>query len=296
MDKLKLYKVIKLDLKILIFSVLIFIFVLITIVNVSASSVENGETKIDEVAIPIVMYHSVTTNYNKLGEYIIADYEFESDLRYLETHGYEAVFIEDLINYTKGGTLPEKPIILSFDDGYFDNYSSALNIAMEHGYKMVIAVIGSVAEDYEENGDENPNYAHLSWSRLNEMVDTGYVEIQCHTYDMHKTEPRKGVKKKWGESEEEYEFALTNDLNRFIGVMEENMGSRPTAIAYPFGAYGDTTGDIIKKAGFQAIMTSTEKVSTISRNKSSLYGLGRYVRPSGFSSEDFFKNHMGLEG
>ena len=70
------------------------------------------------VEVPVVMYHSMLKDEARHGQYVISPEEFENDLQYLQSHGYTTILIEDLIAYTKGGSLPEKPVLLTFDDGY----------------------------------------------------------------------------------------------------------------------------------------------------------------------------------
>ena len=82
------------------------------------------------VEVPIVMYHSVLKDESRHGQYVISPAELESDLKYLRDHGYTTILIEDLIAYTQGGPLPEKPVLLTFDDGYYNNYLYAFPLAM----------------------------------------------------------------------------------------------------------------------------------------------------------------------
>ena len=75
------------------------------------------------VRVPVIMYHAVMDDASRLGKYVISPEELESDFKWLSENGYTAVLSEDLINYTENGAaLPEKPILLTFDDGYYNNY------------------------------------------------------------------------------------------------------------------------------------------------------------------------------
>ena len=101
--------------------------------TVSALEREEG------VEVPVVMYHSVLKDEKYHGKYVISPAEFENDLQYLEAHGYTTILIQDLINYTKGGELPEKPVLLTFDDGYYNNYLYAFELAKQYQCKFVIS-------------------------------------------------------------------------------------------------------------------------------------------------------------
>lgn len=249
----------------------------------------------DSLDIPIVMYHSLLKDPDRQGEYVVSPATFEADLKYLQEQGYETILVKDLIAYTNGGTLPDKPIMLTFDDGYFNNYSYGFDIAKKYNCKFVIFPIGIEADKYTDSYEENANYSHANWDRLKEMQDSGMVEVQSHSYDLHSiSSGRWGAKKKKNETSSAYRAAIIADIQHSIDAIQEHIGRAPTAFAYPFGGMSQETPDILKDLGFSATMTSNERISSITRDPESLHGLGRFVRPSGQTSESFFKNVMKL--
>jgi len=288
--KRRLYALVKVNWKALAGAVLCAGLVFAAVFTVSAATAEEG------AEIPVVMYHSVLKDEARHGKYVIAPEEFESDLDYLEKHGYTTILISDLIAYTKGGELPEKPILLTFDDGYYNNYLYAFEIAKKHNVKFVISPIGYFADFYTESGERNAYYTHATWDELREMADSGLVEVQNHSYDLHKNaNGRTGVKKASGETEAQYEQRLTEDLLRAQNAIEEHVGARPTTMVYPFGAVSKATPGIVKKLGFSATLTCEERTSRVTRDPESLYGLGRYLRVSGVTSREFFEKKMKLK-
>lgn len=150
------------------------------------------------VCVPIIMYHEVKTI--KTGKDAITPYEFESDLKYLQQNNYTTITMTDLINHVyKGTPLPEKPIILSFDDGYLNNYVYVFPLLKKYNMKIVLSIIGKDTDDFTAIKDDNLDYSHVTWSQINEMIDSKYVEIQNHTYNLHSiTKGRFGCKKKPG--------------------------------------------------------------------------------------------------
>lgn len=253
-----------------------------------------GAVSAEGVEVPVVMYHSVLKDESRHGDYVIAPAEFESDVRYLREHGYTTVLIKDLIQYTQGGGLPEKPVLLTFDDGYYNNYLYAFPIAKQYGCKFVLSPIGKYAQLYTDTPDENAYYSHATWPQLREMAQSGLVEVQNHSYDLHSsTGGRLGVKQKAGESAEAYAQMLKGDLLQAQTAIEEQVGARPTAFVYPFGAVSKATPALVKEMGFLCTLSCEEKVSRVTRDPASLYGLGRFLRRSGVSTEAFFE-HMGL--
>lgn len=265
--------------------------------NPSASpSVSPASEETEGVEIPIVMYHSVLKDRARLGKYVISPDEFESDLKYLKDNGYTTILMEDLINYTQGGELPEKPVLLTFDDGYYNNYLYAFELAKQYEAKFVISPIGFYADQYTDTPDENAYYSHATWPQLQEMRESGLVEIENHSYNLHKSNgSRLGVKKVSGETDAQYEKMLTEDVLKAQEEIEGHVGVRPTTFVYPFGAVSKGTPEIIRKLGFTATLSCEEHISTVTRDPESLFDLGRYLRVSGPSSEKFFEKTMKLK-
>ena len=257
--------------------------------NRIVSQVSSGA---QSVKVPVIMYHHITESEKKAGKYTVMKGELMSDLEYLTENGYNTVTVADLIAFVNNEkTLPEKPIMITFDDGFESFYTLGYPLFAQYNMKAVVSVIGSATETYSEINDHNINYSNMTWSEIKELHESGIVEIQNHSYDMHKSDSkgRKGISKLKNESLKEYRSALTEDLNRLQDLLEKNCGFRPTAIAYPYGAYSKNTLEIIKSCGFSSSFVCEERVNIItSGDKECLYNLGRYNRESGISTEDFF--------
>ena len=214
----------------------------------------------------LIMYHAVMDDASRLGKYVISPEELESDFKWLSENGYTAVLSEDLINYTENGAaLPEKPILLTFDDGYYNNYLYAYPTAKRYGMKFVLSPIGKYVDLYTETPDKSPYYAHCTWDMLREMQSSGVVEIANHTYDLHSSDgARLGTKQLSGESLEDTKL-LTEDVTLFQQKAEENLQSKPVLFAYPFGAVSEGEPEIIKNLGFKVTLSCEERVSTVTR-------------------------------
>lgn len=254
-----------------------------------------GAAEGEGVDVPVVMYHALLKDGARQGQYVVSPAQFESDLRYLQEHGYTTVLVKDLIAYTKGEDLPEKPVLITFDDGYYNNYLYGFPLAEKYGCKFVLSPIGRYSDLYTDTPDENAYYSHATWAQLREMAASGLVEVQNHSYDLHQSRGgRLGVKKLARESDQEYRRMLAQDLTRAQSAIEAGVGEAPTAFVYPFGAFSKATPDIVKGLGFACTMSCEERVSRITRDPESLYGLGRFLRPAGPSSQEFFEKRMGL--
>lgn len=285
----RIYALVRVNLRTLCLGALAFLLGAAAIITASAMSA--GEP----VEIPVVMYHSVLKDSARHGKYVVSPAEFENDLLYLKEHGFTTVLMEDLIAYTKGGGLPEKPVLITFDDGYYNNYLYAYQIAKQYRCKFVISPIGRYTDAYSETGETNAYYSHATWDQLKEMADSGLVEVQNHSYDLHDDKNGAlGAKQRPGETDSAYRARLSADLTKAQEAIREKLGKAPTTFVYPFGAVSESTPELVKSLGFSATLTCREKISTVTRDPESLYGLGRFRRDSGISSQEFFENRMHL--
>lgn len=241
--------------------------------------------------LPIIMYHGLLKEEARQGKYVLSPARFESDLKYLKENGYHTVVVQDLIDYVeKGVPLPEKPVMLTFDDGYYNNYYYAFPLLEEYDAKIVISPICRYTDEYSQADDAHPNYSHITWDNINEMIDSGRVEIQNHSYNMHSYDGKRvGAKRMKGESDLDYETAFTQDLTRAQERIRQMTGWTPTCFAYPFGAISDGTQTMLKTMGFQSSMTCESHTNQITRDPECLFGLGRYLRPGLQSTEAFFQ-------
>lgn len=264
-----------------------------TAVNVvPVSSIISGT----ERDLPVVMYHQLTKNPKKSGKYVLTLEQFEKDLIFLKTKGYQSVTIKQLLDFSQGkGDVPEKAILITFDDGQETLYEYALPLLEKYGFTAVGFVVGALADYYTEIDDHNLNYSYLNWQQIKEMSDGNVIEIESHSFDLHKnTGNRSGIKKKKDESVEQYREFLCSDVAKMKTAMENNTGKTPVAFAFPFGSFSRESTDILKECGFKMTLTCEERVSIIKKAEpESLFGLGRYNRPEGISSESFFEK-MGI--
>lgn len=235
----------------------------------------------DGIVLPIIMYHSITDNPNKVSKYVISTKMFEDDLIFLKEKGYTTVTMDEVINYVKGdGELPLKPILLSFDDGYYNNYCYGYSLLKKYNMKAVISIIGRYTDLYTENQEKNPSYSHITWGEIEEMIKSGHVEIQNHSYDLHSNDKgRNGAKKKLGESKEAYAEFLKNDIGRLQVEIEKHTGYTPTTFTYPFGGISNDSCEILEDMGFEATLSCEEKVNYLIKDEDEcLKMMNRFLR------------------
>lgn len=232
----------------------------------------------DRVLLPIVMYHEIKTfNNNRLA---ITPDEFASDLGYLQAEGYTPVTMTDVIRFVNNGAaLPAKPIVLTFDDGYLNNYKYALPLLEKYHMKAVLSVIAKNADDFTRVPDNHLDYAHCTWAQLKEMADSGCIELQNHTYNLHSiTGRRYGCSRSPGESLTHYTQVLDSDLSLCQSEIFRNTGVLPNTFTYPYGSVCPDSVPIIKSLGFQASLSCRYGINVIGRDPETLYGLKRISR------------------
>ena len=269
--------------------ILLFLFILIFIFVLLFSFVfANSE---EYIKVPIIMYHSILKDPARSNKYTITPAVLEEDLKYIKANGYETITISDLISYVYADKpLPPKPIILTFDDGHYNNYGYLYPLLEKYDMKAVISIVGSYTDKFSETDEANLNYSYLRWKDINELISSGRVEFQNHTYNLHdNTHGRIGAKKKKGESDDEYKKILEEDINKLQNEFKENTGYVPTCFTYPFGGISNSSLDIIKELGFKASLSCEEGINKITKNPNSLYLLKRYNRPSYISTYNIFK-------
>lgn len=232
--------------------------------------------------VPILMYHNID-EMESSGETISAA-AFEEQISALVENGYTGITFEDLISYVDHGTaLPEKPVIITFDDGYLSNYEYAFPILKKYNMCATIFVIGYSfgCDTYKETGEKI--YPHFGAAEAKEMCESGLISIQSHTYDMHQSslyedgEARETVAPFSGEKEADYINALRDDIGRSISQIEGATGEKVFALAYPQGYYNEVAQAVFVDEGIRVTLTTEPGVSTVICGlRQSLTGMRRF--------------------
>jgi len=244
----------------------------------------------ETVALPIVMYHHISRRSAAWGPYVVSPEELEGDLQWLQRHGYQTVSVQNLLDWVLGRfSMPDKPCMITFDDGAWSTMAYAEPLLEQYGFCGVSAVIGSVCDKFSANGEHDPELSSLSWEAAGELASRGRIEVICHTWEMHALSPRRGCSRQKGESETAYRSALTKDLSRFLTESAAHGLALTPAIAYPYGAYSRATVQAVEDFGFLAAFTCDEQVNHLSGAAEELLRLGRFNRPHGDAGRKIFE-------
>ena len=183
------------------------------------------------IGIPVLNYHQINdVDENML---TVSTSEFEAQMAWLEENGYKTITASELADALEGkGALPEHPVLITFDDGYIDNYQCAFPILKKHQMKAIIFLISDYISMY-------PNY--LTWEQLFEMQAAG-IEFGSHTLD-HTVLTDLPL----ADAERE----LTGSKN----ILQNRLGRKIDFLAYPCGFTNSDIKARVKAAGYRAAFT-----------------------------------------
>ena len=255
-----------------------------------AAAVRTAAVPEQTVRLPILMYHSVCVNDRVRSEYVLPPERFRADMEYLKAHGYTTVFLAEARDYVNGaGPLPEKPVVVTLDDGFLNSLTEVLPVLEALDMKAEINVVGEFCLREETARYRSPAYSYLSPSELCALRDSGRFEIGSHTFALHSLRGRRGCAKTEGESAAAYEETLREDLRSMRELLLKPCGIETSVFAYPFGAYGKETEEILKRAGFDILLTCSETVNELYPG-APLTSLGRINRPASAETAAFMAN------
>jgi len=189
-------------------------------------------------SVPVLMYHSIS--YKKDNAICLPAEKFEEHLKYLKDNGYYTLTLTDLYDYfVKDTPVPEKSVVLTFDDGYRDNYTVMFPLLKKYNFKATIFVITS-------NIDKDDN--SLTTSNLLEMEKQG-IDIESHTVNH---EHLKGLTKS----------AQLSELVESKKALEKILNKQVNFIAYPYGESNKSVIDSAKEAGYTMAFTTNGRWSS----------------------------------
>lgn len=199
--------------------------------------------------VPVLNYHQVNNHdHNPL---TLSDTEFEAQIKYLAKKGYTTISPDDLADYLQyGKELPPKPILITFDDGYKDNYQVAYPILKKYHFTATIFLISGFVNSYDR---------YLTSAQIKEMADNGF-SFESHTVNH--------IPLTNAASDEE----ILNQLIKSKEAIEWSLGQKINYLAYPCGSYDQHVIDLTKKAGYRAAFTINFGRDT---TNSTLYSLNR---------------------
>lgn len=180
--------------------------------------------------IPVLMYHSISTiPGNTLG---VPVKQFTEEMEWLHRQNYHSLSLEEFYRaLADGSPVPEKPILLTFDDGYSDNYNNAWPILRQYGFRAAFFIT---------TNSVGPGM--MNWDQLNDLVRQGN-SIGSHTVNHLDLATL---------SDKQQKSELSNSKQE----LEKNLGISEIALCFPSGRYNKTTLDLMPEVGYKLGFTT----------------------------------------
>jgi poly-beta-1,6-N-acetyl-D-glucosamine N-deacetylase len=253
------------------------------------------------VKLTILGYHEISERTDSLEPgYSVPPEEFAQEMAWLKSSGYHFVSMDDVLADARGRkALPDKAVLLTFDDGYQSVYRNAFPILQAYHAPAVVALVGGWLEDahgvVDFDGRPIPRSELMSWAELREIMRSGLVEIASHTHSLHQgiignpegNKQPAAVTRQWlaaqGRYEDEaaYKRRITTDLKRNSDLIQARLGKRPRIVVWPYGRYNIETRSIAARLGMPIGLTLDDGPNTA---RTPLYGLRRVLVQPGMAA------------
>lgn len=193
------------------------------------------------IRVPILMYHYISVPPPDADKYrldlSVTPANFRAQVEYLLAEGYRPITVADLADYLRRGTpLPPNPIILTFDDGYLDNYENAFPTLKEYQVPATFFVITDFVDQ------KKPGY--MTWDQLEELAIEG-MEIGAHTMTHADLQGKSRA-------------FQASEIAGSKATIEARIGTPVKSFCYPAGKYDARTLDIVRSVGYQAAVTTDQ--------------------------------------
>lgn len=191
-----------------------------------------------EADVPILMYHYISVPPPDADairrDLSVPPDQFEAHLRYLKENGYHTISLHQLLlHLTRGEPLPENPIILTFDDGYRDNFENAFPLLERYGFQATFFLITNFIDERRP--------AYMTWEQVKKLIKAGH-EIGAHSRD-HPNLQGKDI-----------DYLVWQILGSKEAI-QNGAGITPRFFSYPSGKYDENTIAVLKSANYWGAVT-----------------------------------------
>lgn len=205
--------------------------------------------------VPVMMYHDILPK--KQVFFDVTPEEFEQHLRLIQEKGVTPISFEQLVTHLRTGLpLPEKPILLTFDDGYGGHYEYVYPLLKKYGYPAVFSI-------YTSNIGQNTGRTHVNWEQLKQMAADPLVTIASHSVT-HPADLREFPDDK-----------LQMEVVESKRILETNLGIPIRYFTYPAGKYDARVARWVHAAGYQAALTMDDLDERFAGQSDNLLAIGR---------------------
>lgn len=235
---------------------LVVLVILLGLLTPSASSNTQSTQNVD--AIPILLYHNLTDGSGPQDSANLDVSVFKQQMQYLYDNGYTTITPAELREWMQGELrLPQKTVMITFDDGYESVYTLGYPILKQYGFKATVFIVTRSIADY----GNHVNFPHMSWAQMNSATDV--FTYGSHTDSLHYV--KHGVS---------YLFyvdtaSIITDL-----VKSRKILNNTPYFAYPYGGYDGRIINAVQKAGYNMAFTTHERYVYVG---DSMYAIPRFT-------------------
>jgi peptidoglycan/xylan/chitin deacetylase (PgdA/CDA1 family) len=230
-----------------------------------------------------VAFHDVVEFRGDLDDDAVTVDRLIAFFEWLRANRWTAVSLDDVDAARHGKKpLPERAILLTFDDGYRSVYTRVFPLALAYRMPVVIALVGEWLDapmdaQVRYGKRDVPRAKFLSWDELREMSRTGLVEIASHSYALHRgvlgnpqgnelaaAANRRYTPGRGYESEAAYRRRITDDLQKSRELLRTQLGQAPRTLVWPFGRYSGEAMKAAREVGFEFALTLDPEPADVS--------------------------------
>lgn len=237
-------------------------------------------------SVPILMYHSISDHVSsKFKAFTVSPKLFAEHMAYLAEHNYTTITVTQFINAINGDAeeLPEKPIILTFDDGFADFYTNVFPVLKSYGFTATLYIVTAFTGGTSRWLKDEQDAARplLNWEQLAE-ISAGGIECGAHSHSHAQLD------------------ILPSDMAReeiksCKQILEKQLSQSITSIAYPYGYHSDTVKQIVRSVGYTSACAVKYKMSSTDDDPFALSRLMVAVDTHIDKFAALLTNHMSLQ-
>ena len=200
----------------------------------------------------------------------------EEHLVWLKKKGFKIVSVQNVLDAAAGkDVLPDKAVLLTFDDGYQSFYTRVFPLLKKYHYPATVALVGTWMDGNVTVDD--PGKPLLSWEQVREMVQSGLVEVASHSYDLHRgvnanpqgSSQAAAITRLYDdpmlvyETDEQYRERIHTALLKSAEFIFQHVGVRPRVMVWPYGEYNQLAVQASREAGMPVTMRLDDGANTL---------------------------------
>lgn len=231
----------------------------------------------------VLAYHDVEDNDPDQAYVSVKTEHLEEQFAWLRENGYQPITVDQILAASRGGPqLPDKALLLTFDDGYRSFYTRVYPLLQAYKWPAVLAPVGAWLDTPDDQmvdfgGKLTERERFLTWKQVREMSRSGLVEIASHTYNLHYGIPANpqgnllpaaaahayDSDTKQYETDAAYRTRITNDVHKITEKILRVTGKRPRVWVWPYGAASGVALKIISQNGYPLILTLDSGLASV---------------------------------